>query len=111
MREVQQALSPKSVDYVDWTSTFYQYANRIAHLYFLRQQNGVRAHLVNVYFTGATDVDGPATQEEWRGAITVVEAYLGLRRHRLSKYVHKAFIDVAPLAHMIGDEGSPATSG
>jgi hypothetical protein len=97
MREVQQALSPKSVDHVDWTGTFYQYANRIAHLYFLRQENGVRAHLVNIYFLNAIDVQGPASRDEWLGALKLVESYLGVGRHRMSRYIHKIFLDAASL--------------
>jgi len=97
MREVQEALAPKSVDFVDWTSTFYQYANRVAHLYFLRQENGVRAHLVNIYFINAGDVQGPTDRAEWQGAIKVVECYLGLGRTRVSKYMHKVFVDATPL--------------
>jgi hypothetical protein len=50
MRAVQKALAPKSVDFVNWTGTFYQYANRVAYLHFLRHDNGVPAHLVNIYF-------------------------------------------------------------
>lgn len=98
MREVQQAVSPKSVDWVDWTSTFYQYTNRIAHLHYLRHDNGVRAHLVNVYFINAADVAGPTSRTEWEGALKVVETYLGLGRTRLDKYMHKLFIDALPLA-------------
>ena len=97
MRAVQQALAPRSVGLVDWTGTFYQYANRIAHLHFLRMENGVRAHLVNLYFLNADDVGGPTDRAEWDGAIKVVECYLGLGRHRLSKYMHKLFVDVGPL--------------
>jgi len=77
---------------LDWTGRFYQYANRIAHLHFLHE-NGIPAHLALVYFINAADVDGPATVDEWKGAITLVESYLRLRRHRLSRYVHKLFID------------------
>lgn len=27
----------------DWTKTYYQYANRVAHLYYLRELNGIKA--------------------------------------------------------------------
>lgn len=97
MREVQQALAPRSVGAVDWTGTFYQYANRVAHLHFLREQNGADAHLVNVYFYNAPDVPSPPSPAHWEGAITVAECYLGLGRHRLSRYMHSLFVDVAPL--------------
>jgi len=35
----------------DWTGRLYQYANRLAHVYFLRQELGVDAWLVNLCFT------------------------------------------------------------
>lgn len=98
IRDVQNALAPKSVGHVDWTGTFYQYANRIAHLHFLREDNRERVHLVNVYFPNAKDVGGPSSQLEWEGALKVVECYLGVGRHPLSKYMHKIFVDAAPLA-------------
>ena len=42
----------------DWTKCFYQYANRLAHLYFLKELNGIDAALVFVYFTGDTTING-----------------------------------------------------
>jgi hypothetical protein len=96
LRETQAALAPKA-SAVDWSRTFYQYANRLAHLYLLREVNGLPAHLVYVYFLNANDVNGPSERGEWIGAIKVVEGYLGLGRHRLSRYIHKVFVDVADL--------------
>lgn len=97
MVEVQEAIAPTSVGRVDWTGRFYQYTNRIAHLYFLRVENGVRAHLVNLYFLNADDVGGPSDRLEWEGALKVVNAYLGLGRNRLARYMHDVFIDVRDL--------------
>ena len=31
---------------IDWTGTFYQYVNRIAHLYYLREINKIKANLL-----------------------------------------------------------------
>jgi hypothetical protein len=98
MREVQAAIAPRSVDWVDWTGTFYQYANRVAHLYLLRELNQQPVDLVNVYFYNAPDVASPPGPAHWEGAIRVVEVYLGLGRHRLAKYMHALFVDAAPLA-------------
>lgn len=98
LRAVQDALAPRSGGAVDWAGTFYQYANRVAHLHFLREENGVPAHLVYVYFLNAADVGGPADRLEWEGALKVVEGYLGLGRHRLSKYIHKLYVDCRELA-------------
>lgn len=101
LRETQQALAPRSLDYVDWSGAFYQYANRLAHLYLLRELNGLPAHLVYVYFLNARDVSGPSEVAEWVGAIKVVEGYLGLGQHRLSRYIHKLFVDVRPLERVV----------
>jgi hypothetical protein len=78
---------------LDWSETFYQYANRLAHLYYLRVKNEIPAYLINVYFIGDRSVDGPQTVEEWKGAIQVMKALLGVgKRHKLSPYMADVFI-------------------
>ncbi|MGH8615301.1 MAG: hypothetical protein ACREYF_25595 [Gammaproteobacteria bacterium] len=80
---------------VPWSGKLYQYANRHAHLYFLRTLNKKKAYLAFVYFTRADDVDGPKTVAEWAAAMTVVKGVLGLsKRHRLSRFVGDVYIDV-----------------
>jgi len=82
----------------DWTGTFYQYANRLAHLYFLRSINKQPAYLAFVYFTHDHAMNGGATEEEWRGAAKVVHTYLGLHTSNpLSRYIADVFIDVRTL--------------
>lgn len=105
LRTVQKALAPRGR--VDWSGTFYQYANRLAHLYFLRELNAVPAHLVFLFFVNAADVRGPSERAEWEGAIKLVEGYLGLGRHRMAKYVHKIFLDVAPLSTTVASDAPP----
>ena len=84
---------------IDWTGKLYQYANRIAHLYLLRELNRLPAYLLFIYFVGDKDVDGPQTAEEWKAAIEVAERVLGLpARHRLSDYVADIFVHVNDLA-------------
>jgi hypothetical protein len=78
----------------DWTSPFYQYANRIAHLYFLREMNDVPAYLIFVYFLNDGAMGGPKVREEWRGALRLVKAYLGIERNKLQKYMTDIFVDV-----------------
>jgi len=78
----------------DWSSTFYQYTNRLAHLYFLRTLNKLPAYLVFVYFLGDDSVSGPKSMEEWKAALKVMKRYLGLSTHRLAKYMAEVFIDV-----------------
>jgi len=80
---------------IDWDGSLYQYCNRLAHLYFLREKNGINAYLVNVYFTAdSTMPNSPQSADEWRAALTVVRRVLGLgKRHRLGRYMLDVFID------------------
>jgi len=81
----------------DWSSIFYQYTNRLAHLYLLRALNEVPAYLVFVYFVNDEDMNGPQSIDEWNGALSLLRSYLGIGRHRLKKYIADIFIDVGML--------------
>jgi hypothetical protein len=61
----------------DWLTGYYQYANRLAHLGFLRS-HGVDAWLVFLYFTGDADMGGPANKEEWKPHLDAAHRHLGL---------------------------------
>ena len=98
--ETKSFLGSKSLH--DWASTYYQYTNRLAHLYLLRELNCLPAHLVFLYFVNAADVAGPKTREEWEGAIKLLHNFLGINRHKLSAYVIDAFIDVEELESAVG---------
>lgn len=80
-----------------WTAPFYQYANRVAHLFFLEKMCNVVARLVFIDFVGDREMGGPATAQEWQGATAIVEAYLGIGRAKLRRYIHHLCIDVAAL--------------
>ncbi len=96
LREVREFLAPMST--AEWTHTFYQYANRLAFLYFLRHVNQLPARLVFVYFVNARDVRGPASRLEWESALALMYAALGLpKRHPLSPFIHNIFIDAGEL--------------
>jgi len=86
-------------DSIDWTGTFYQYTNRIAHLYYLRVLNNIEANLLFIYFINDVTVSGPKTKDEWIGAIQTMECYLGLnKKHKLKKYIYDVYIDIDDLA-------------
>lgn len=77
----------------NWLTGFYQYANRISHLYFLRELCGVNACLVFVYFCNdCTHIH--TSHEQWKGAIKLQKQLMALNRHKLQKYVIEIFIDV-----------------
>jgi hypothetical protein len=77
----------------DLTSTFYQYVNRLAHLYLLRVLNNIPAYLLFVYFVN-DNTHIPTTQKEWEGALELMHALLGAKRHKLSRYIIDVFIDI-----------------
>ena len=82
---------------MDWTSGFYQYANRLAHLYFLRELNRLDAYLIFIYFLH-DDTHISTSRDEWAGALALQNNLMGLGRHRLHEYVVELFIDTRDLA-------------
>ena len=92
LKETEEYLGAEST--CDWSGRFFQYANRLAHLYLLHALNDVDAWLVFVYFVGDAEMDGPQTEREWRAAIKVLEGALGLKRHKLLHRRVDVFIDV-----------------
>jgi hypothetical protein len=80
----------------DWTQTFYQYTNRLAHLHFLRS-HGRSAWLIFVNFVGDEEMNGPSSAAEWKAAIEVLHGALGLKRNPLMKYVLDVFPNVTLL--------------
>ena len=84
----------------DWSTSFYQYANRLAHLYWMRQVNGHDAYLVNLFFVNDRDMQGPQSVAEWQTAIQLQEIFLGVRQTGyaldpwVGAYVLDVFIDV-----------------
>lgn len=60
----------------DWCGPLYQYANRLAHLYFLREVAHVPAWLAHVCFIG--DPRTPTNRSAWDTAISSAEQELGL---------------------------------
>ena len=89
----------KSRSPADWSTAFYQYNNRLAHLYLLRTLNKIDAFLVNLHFLNADEMASdrtvvPKTVDEWKSAITLQERFLGIRpKHALSRYMIHAFVD------------------
>lgn len=84
---------------IPWAGRLYQFTNRLAHLYLLRELNGIDAYLVFTYFVGDDDVNGPRTVMEWKAALTVAKKVLGIsERNPMSKYVSDVFVDIGDLA-------------
>lgn len=74
-----------------WTGTLYQSANRLAHLFFLRELAKVNASLVNLYFVN--DQSYMATSyPEWEAALTGVKLKLGISGLTIPHYA-EVFLD------------------
>lgn len=88
----------------DWSDTFYQYANRLAHLYLLRKLNGIDAWLVFLGFLDDKKMNGPQQASEWEAAYAVVHQALGIGRSRLLKYVLHVHIPAVPYSSHHADD-------
>lgn len=89
--EARQFYAPRAT--ATWSNLFYQYANRLAHQYFLRKLNDVPSTLVFLYFVNADDMLGPMSAEEWNGAVQLIHAVLGLPKDLKRYGVFDAFLD------------------
>lgn len=78
----------------NWLTGHYQYANRLAHLQFLRE-HAVDAYLIFVYFLNDRDMRGPNDIAGWVRVIDDCHDHLGLDRERVSKGVFEVYIDVS----------------
>lgn len=101
LAETKKFLKVKSE--TDWSQCFYQYANRLAHLYLLRELNNINACLVFVYFLNDPTVcyRDPVLREEWEAAIAHATKHLGIPHSRwVSENVKDVFINVSTMDHV-----------
>ena len=90
---VKSALGVKK-DY-NWLGNYYQYANRLAHLYWLNIGERVPTWMVLLYFIGDQEQRGPNTVAEWRTKLNEMKAELGLpERHSLTNRIIEIFSPV-----------------
>jgi hypothetical protein len=99
LAEAQKFYAPRSR--VVWGDQFYQYINRLAHLYFLRDVNRLPARLVFLDFYNAREMNGPTSAEEWAGVTKLMHAMLGLPHSLQAAGVFHAYVDVAELERLL----------
>ena len=81
-----------------WLGSLYQSANRLAHLYFLREVAGVHAWLLHACFTN--DIDHvPTGEAEWRQGLEQAERELGLTE--ASPYAGALFLPARPRSELL----------
>jgi hypothetical protein len=91
LAKARQFYAPKAR--ADWSIHFYQYANRLAYQYFLKEVNGINSTLVFLYFLNAGDMLGPTSEKEWQGASRLIHAVLGVPEDLTSHRVFDVFVD------------------
>ncbi len=85
----------------DWTKKYYQLANRLAVLYFLRT-HCIPARLLLVYFLGDKNPDKskicPGNEINWRKKeIDEQDCHIGLKAKKKEEFgIHELFLKVAP---------------
>ncbi len=94
VRRTQQWLGARPR--IDWLTSFYQYANRLAHLYFMREIAKEDAYMVFLYILNdPTHI--PTSRVEWRGALELQKLLLGLGGRPYRDYVLSVFLDAADI--------------
>jgi len=96
-------------DSADWLGPLYQCANRLAHVYFLREQHGVPTWLVNLCV-----VDDPTwmatSREEWTSHLAQMPARLGFRTPSIP-WVADVFVEGRPESELFGDKKAIDATG
>lgn len=67
----------------EWLGEYYQYANRLAHLYFLTIVGQIPTWMVFLNFVGDVKQKGPSTVVEWTASLYQAQGKLGLPRNHL----------------------------
>jgi len=98
LSEMQKAFNLNSPN--DLTRKYYQYANRLAVLYFL-SKHIVPSKLLFIYFTGDKNPEKekgcPKSVEEWKKALEEQYKWIGLDpAQKRTLGIHDLFLDVVP---------------
>ncbi|MFA4902347.1 MAG: hypothetical protein WC600_06325 [Desulfobaccales bacterium] len=101
LAETQQWLSCRE-SRIDWKFGFYQYANRLAHLYFLREKAHIEAYLIFLYFVeDSTHI--LTSLEDWKCALKLQKKLMGLSAGNLTDKVLDLFININEINNSITD--------
>jgi hypothetical protein len=101
LEKTASSLSQKSKPIDKWLTPYYQYANRMAALYFLMEEchPAITARLLFIYFYGDSrnGVKCPQTRLDWMPVINKVENHLSIDHNSmLYERIHQLFLPVNP---------------
>lgn len=98
-RSVGPDFAPSEEDIEAWLRGYYQYANRLAVLHFLRK-HGVKARLLFIYFYGDQHpvATCPPIEQDWSVPLEAMRNHLGIdeARNTLKPFIHKLYLPVCP---------------
>ena len=86
-----------SVD--QWLGPYYQFANRLSHIYFLREIADIDAWLVNLCFVN-DETMYPTSKEDWKASLKRAKNELGLKDE--VRYVADVFLDARDRTELLG---------
>lgn len=92
--------------HIDWKCGFYQYANRLAHLYFLKKKHQKEAYLIFLYFVNDTEYI-PTSRDAWDFALQLQKKLMGLSSASLAGKVIDIFINIKEINELIGSGSYP----
>lgn len=90
----------------DWCGRPYQYANRLAHVYFLRERCRLSAWLVNLCFLDDL-TRTPTGRATWDAALPAIKAELGFDDGRVP-FTADVFLPARPSEELFRDVASPS---
>jgi hypothetical protein len=101
LEKTSQTFGNQSGPVENWLEPYYQYANRLAVLYFLMKEcaPSVDARLLFIYFYGENrdNCECPQDEQGWLPVIQKINDRLGVdKSYELAKRVHHLFLPVNP---------------
>ena len=84
-----------------WLGPYYQFANRLSHIYFLRKKVRIKAWLVNLCFVDDKTMKEKATKKEvWKAKLKCAKNELGFKGE--VQYVADVFLDARDRTELLG---------
>ena len=110
LEKASRAFGNQSQPVENWLEPYYQYANRLAVLYFLMKEcvPPVSARLLFIYFYGEKpkNPEYPQNEQGWSPSIQKTDEWLGVDEScELFKRVHRLFLPVNPAGEGVRSSG------